>query len=54
VVAPVHDLPIELPPGRRESYPAEEAVMDSLVAQHEAREACDRLLRALARLAPED
>jgi 5'-3' exonuclease len=54
VVAPVHDLPIELPPGRRESYPAEEAVMNSLVAQHEAREACDRLLRALARLAPED
>jgi 5'-3' exonuclease len=54
VVAQVNNLPIELPPGRRESYPANAAAMDSLVAKHGAREPCDRLLRALARLAPED
>jgi len=54
VVAPVHDLPIELPPGRRESYPADAAAMDSLAAQHDAQDACDRLLRALAKLAPGD
>jgi 5'-3' exonuclease len=51
VVAPVADLPIALPPGRRDAYPANEAATQSLVAQHALQESADRLLSALASLA---
>jgi 5'-3' exonuclease len=51
VVAPVADLPIELPPGRRDSYPADEAALRSLAARHGVGEPCARLLTAVARLA---
>ncbi len=47
VVPPVDDLPIALPAGRRDSYPADEAAMISLAEQHGVREACDRLVRAV-------
>jgi 5'-3' exonuclease len=51
VVAPVADLPIELPPGRRESYPVDEVTMRSLVERIGAEDPCDRLVTALRRLA---
>jgi 5'-3' exonuclease len=50
VVAPVADLPIALPAGRRDAYPANEAATQSLVAQHGLQESADRLLSALVRL----
>jgi 5'-3' exonuclease len=48
VVPPVADLPIPLPVGRRDAYPANEAAARSLVAQHGVRQSCDRLLAAIA------
>jgi 5'-3' exonuclease len=51
VVAPVADLPIALPPGRRDAYPADEAAVESLVAQYGVRDACGRLLAAVVTLA---
>jgi 5'-3' exonuclease len=51
VVPPVADLPIALPAGRRDAYPADEAATHSLVAQHALQESSDRLLSALVRLA---
>jgi 5'-3' exonuclease len=51
VVPPVADLPIALPPGRRESYPADELLMTSLAAQYGVAESCSRLLTAVSRLA---
>jgi 5'-3' exonuclease len=51
VVAPVADLPIELPPGRRDVYPADEAALRSLAAKHGVGDPCARLLTAVARLA---
>ena len=51
VVPPVANLPIALPPGRRDAYPANEAAMQSLAARYGVRESCGRLLRAVARLA---
>ncbi len=51
VVPPVADLPVALPPGRRDAYPANEAAMESLAARYGVREPCGRLLRAAARLA---
>ncbi|MCI4322250.1 MAG: hypothetical protein L3K05_08110, partial [Thermoplasmata archaeon] len=53
VVRPVDDLPVALPPGRRDGYPANERALHALAAQHHAQDAVDRLLRALARLAPQ-
>ena len=50
VVPPVEDLPIELPAGRRDSYPADEAAMRSLAERYGVREACSRLLAAARRL----
>src|SRR5207302_5216661 len=50
VVAPVRDLPISLPPGRRDAYPAHAAAMQSLVAQYGVRESCGRLVAAVAGL----
>jgi 5'-3' exonuclease len=50
VVPPVDDLPIELPAGRRNSYPADEAAMRALADRYGVREACARLLAAARRL----
>ena len=49
-VPPVADLPIELPPGRRDSYPADAGAMRSLAAAYGAEESCDRLLTAVRSL----
>jgi 5'-3' exonuclease len=51
VVPPVDDLPIELPAGRRDSYPVDEAAMQSLAARYGVRDACARLVSAVRRLA---
>jgi 5'-3' exonuclease len=50
VVPPVDDLPIGLPAGRRDSYPADEAAMRALADRYGVREACSRLLSAVRRL----
>ncbi len=50
VVPPVDDLPIALPAGRRDSYPADEDAMQALAARFNARDACGRLLSAVRRL----
>jgi 5'-3' exonuclease len=47
VVTPVADLPIELPPGRRDAYPAHPAAVSELAAAYGVEDACDRLLAAL-------
>jgi 5'-3' exonuclease len=49
VVPPVADLPIELPPGRRDAYPVDPEAMNELAERFGAREACARLLAALGR-----
>jgi 5'-3' exonuclease len=51
VVPPVADLPIALPPGRRDAYPADEAALRSLAGRYGVAEPCARLLTAVARLA---
>jgi hypothetical protein len=51
VVTPVTDLAIELPAGRRDAYPADEATVELHAARYGARESCARLLRAIAGLA---
>jgi 5'-3' exonuclease len=51
VVAPVTDLPIALPQGRRDVYPADEAALRALAARHGIGDPCARLLTAVARLA---
>jgi 5'-3' exonuclease len=51
VVPPVADLPIALPTGRRDAYPASEAASE-LAAHYGVRESCGRLLAAVTRLAP--
>ncbi len=50
VVPPVDDLPIDLPAGRRDSYPVDEAAMQSLAARYGVRDACARLVSAVRRL----
>lgn len=50
VVPPVDDLPIPLPPGRRDSYPADEEAMRWLADRYGVREACSRLMSAVRRL----
>jgi hypothetical protein len=47
IVPPVADLPIELPAGRREAYPADPAALDALVERSGIREPVDGLLAAL-------
>jgi 5'-3' exonuclease len=54
LVPPVADLPVELPPGRRDTYPGNQAVMWSLAAQYGVGESCRRLLAAVANLAAGD
>ncbi|MGA2012951.1 MAG: flap endonuclease [Solirubrobacteraceae bacterium] len=51
VVRPVDDLPIALPPGRRDVYPTNDPTLRSLAARHHAEDSVDRLLRALNNLA---
>ena len=51
VVAPVTDLPIALPAGRRDSYPDDEAALRALAARYGVADPCARLLTAVARLA---
>jgi 5'-3' exonuclease len=51
VVPPVADLPIALPLGRRDAYPADRATVQALAARYDVRESCDRLLAAARRLA---
>ncbi len=51
IVPPVDDLPIDLPAGRRDSYPVDGAAMDALAARYGVRDACARLVSALRRLA---
>ena len=50
VVTPVPDLPITLPLGRRDTYPADAAALESRTSHDGLRESCARLLRALTRL----
>jgi 5'-3' exonuclease len=50
VVTPVADLPIALPAGRRDVYPADPATLQSLAERYGAPEPCQRLLTALAGL----
>jgi len=50
VVAPVADLPIALPAGRRDVYPDDEAALRTLAARHGVGDSCARLLTAVARL----
>jgi 5'-3' exonuclease len=47
VVAPVVDLPIELPAGRQDAYPVDPAAMQELAGRFGADESCARLLAAL-------
>jgi 5'-3' exonuclease len=47
VVAPVADLPIELPAGRRDSYPVDAAALQDLAGRFRAGESAARLLAAL-------
>jgi len=50
IVPPVADLPIQLPAGRREGYPADPAALDALDARYGLREPADGLLAALGTL----
>jgi 5'-3' exonuclease len=52
VVPPVADLPIELPAGRRRTYPADEEALRSLATRYGVGESCARLLTAVATLRP--
>jgi 5'-3' exonuclease len=50
VVRPVDDLPITLPPGRRDAYPANEPALLALAKHHHAQDSVARLLAALTTL----
>lgn len=47
VVQPVPDLPVELPSGRRDAYPADRAELDRLARANGVENAVDRFLGAL-------
>jgi 5'-3' exonuclease len=47
VVPPVADLPIGLPPGRREAYPVDPERLDAIAGEYGVGDACRRLLSAL-------
>jgi 5'-3' exonuclease len=49
VVAPVSDLPIALPEGRRASYPADVGAMESIAREYGVLEACARLVSSVTR-----
>jgi 5'-3' exonuclease len=48
VVRPVFDVPVALPPGHRDAYPADAAAMAELAARHGVGGSCARLVAALA------
>jgi 5'-3' exonuclease len=50
VVQPVDDLPVALPAGRRDAYPADAPALWALAARYSAEGPVDRLLGALAAL----
>jgi 5'-3' exonuclease len=50
VVEPVLDLPITLPPGRRDRYPDDPDAVAELAARYGVKGACDRLVAALSAL----
>jgi 5'-3' exonuclease len=50
VVAPVADLPIALPPGRRATYPADDAAMRTLAERFGIEDSCRRLVTTLVGL----
>jgi 5'-3' exonuclease len=52
VVPPVADLPIELPAGRRERYPADPQALNALMAEFGLQAAASRLVEALSGLLP--
>jgi 5'-3' exonuclease len=47
VVPPVPDLPVELPEGRRDHYPADPAALNTLMAEYGLQAASSRLVDAL-------
>ena len=47
VVAPREDIPLDLPPGRREAYPFDPERLAELQASHGLQSSCDRLVTAL-------
>jgi len=51
VVPPVADLPIALPPGRRDSYPTDAAGLDAVASRYGVEGACRQLVAAMERLA---
>jgi 5'-3' exonuclease len=51
VVRPVDDLPVALPPGQRDAYPADDPALRALAADHHVQDSVHRLLSALTRLA---
>jgi hypothetical protein len=51
VVEPVLDLPVTLPPGRRDRYPDDPAAVAELAARHGVKGACDRLVAVLSGMA---
>jgi 5'-3' exonuclease len=51
VVRPVDELPIALPCGHRDAYPANEPALRALAADHHIEDSVERLLSALTRLA---
>ena len=52
VVPPVADLPLALPAGRRDTYPADAVRMEALARDYGVSDACGRLLSAMAGLTP--
>jgi 5'-3' exonuclease len=48
VVRPARELPVALPAGRRDSYPADGAALVALAARHGVESACARLVAALS------
>jgi 5'-3' exonuclease len=50
VVPPVTDLPIALPSGRRDSYPADAAALNALASRYGAEDSCRQLVRAVSPL----
>jgi len=47
VVEPVRDLPIALPPGRRDAYPADPPTLTALAGRYGVKAACEHLVHAL-------
>lgn len=48
VVRPARDLPVALPAGRRDRYPADPSTLSALIARHGLDSSCARLVTALS------